>query len=347
MSSLQVTSLWPIIISEMLQVFLQIEHQLSTDTEEFSSHIKLLSALDASWATNSNNGLNAFGHPHWLQLQLATAKLLDLALLLPTTLLPQFQMYRWAFVKDTMSQNSHDSSPKPNFIPHVNRISNLMDDKYSNAQIETLPTKHSELLLTMNSVTTLKDLHPFFKTLTLSSNRYRADCVRSSGSSSADYVINSIGDKKASAVLEKIDKTWRGTICDRVYFERLRDNSINTDAHDYLKREQRELREREREKIQITCPLNNISVRSKVIRFDNVSKKDIMVKTRKCYVLTCNKTHDFTLCMTSSSILFQQWYAARRNMELLKLKSEKNCKQGIKLSRIFYLPIHFPEPIMI
>ncbi|CAH1968105.1 unnamed protein product [Acanthoscelides obtectus] len=35
MSPLHVTSLWPIIISEMLQVFLQIEQELSTDTEEF------------------------------------------------------------------------------------------------------------------------------------------------------------------------------------------------------------------------------------------------------------------------------------------------------------------------
>jgi hypothetical protein len=58
----------------------------------YSYHIKLLSTLDASWSTNSNNGLHALGHPHWLRLQLATAKLLDLALLLPAVSLPQFQM---------------------------------------------------------------------------------------------------------------------------------------------------------------------------------------------------------------------------------------------------------------
>lgn len=51
-----------------------------------------MSSLDASWATNSNNGLHASGHPHFLRLRLATAKLLDLALLLPATTLPQFQM---------------------------------------------------------------------------------------------------------------------------------------------------------------------------------------------------------------------------------------------------------------
>lgn len=58
----------------------------------FSAHIKFLSTLDPSWTQNSNNGLHALGNPHWLRLQLAAAKLLDLALLLPATSLPQFQM---------------------------------------------------------------------------------------------------------------------------------------------------------------------------------------------------------------------------------------------------------------
>lgn len=102
----------------------------------FSSHIKLMSALDSSWVVNSNNGLHAHGHPHWLQLTLAAAKLLDLAVLLPAQHLPQFQMYRWAFVSDPISiapatqeeeaLNCHD------FVPHVKRISKLMDAKVLN-----------------------------------------------------------------------------------------------------------------------------------------------------------------------------------------------------------------------
>lgn len=35
MSADHVTSLWPIIIAEMVQVFLSIEQELMTDTEEF------------------------------------------------------------------------------------------------------------------------------------------------------------------------------------------------------------------------------------------------------------------------------------------------------------------------
>ncbi|XP_025836860.1 protein dopey-1 homolog isoform X2 [Agrilus planipennis] len=215
MSPIHVTSLWPIIISEMLQVFLQIEQELATDTEEFSSHIKLLSALDASWATNSSNGLHALGHPHWLRLQLATAKLLDLALLLPAIALPQFQMYRWAFVGDNSAhivvQNPLDS---PTFVPHVTRIANLMDQRFADTQIETLPTKPNELLLTANAVTQLKDLHSFFKTLSLCSNRHRTECnaIIHGDQPFQDRQV----DKKVGAIMEKIDRVIENDFLDKI-----------------------------------------------------------------------------------------------------------------------------------
>ena len=38
--------------------------------------------------------------PAWLSLYLSVCKLLDLALALPAQALPQFQMYRWAFVRE-------------------------------------------------------------------------------------------------------------------------------------------------------------------------------------------------------------------------------------------------------
>jgi hypothetical protein len=212
MSPIHITSLWPIIISEMLQVFLQIEQELLTDTEEFSYHIKLLSTLDASWSTNSNNGLHALGHPHWLRLQLATAKLLDLALLLPAVSLPQFQMYRWAFVGDDL-ERLHPS-PGVSFIPHVVRIANLMDKKFTDTQIETLPMKRNELLLTMNSINQLKDLHSFFKTLSLCSNRHRTECSKITTS---DHSLNDRqSDKKLNMILEKIDKIVEMDFLDKI-----------------------------------------------------------------------------------------------------------------------------------
>ncbi|XP_054267327.1 protein dopey-1 homolog [Macrosteles quadrilineatus] len=160
MSPHHVTSLWPIIVSEVVQVMLHMEHDLSTDTEEFrrnnSSHIRLLSALDLSWVVNSNNGLHANGHPHWLQLQLAAAKLLYLAVHLPADTLPQFQMYRWAFVSPKCSTSS--SQVNADFVPHVTRIARLMDVKFGGAP-EKLP---SPLLPPGSSIRALSDLHPFF-----------------------------------------------------------------------------------------------------------------------------------------------------------------------------------------
>ncbi|XP_033338749.1 protein DOP1 homolog isoform X2 [Megalopta genalis] len=163
------TSLWPVIVSELVQVFLYIEQELNTDSEEFSSHIKLLSALDSSWAVNASNGLQAHGHPHWLQLQLAAAKLLDLALLLPAHRLPQFQMYRWAFVGDSAAGNIDNNNLSSDFVPHITRIGKLMDNKYKqdSGSAKAIP---GELLLTSNSIRSLQDLHYFFTTLSCRSS---------------------------------------------------------------------------------------------------------------------------------------------------------------------------------
>lgn len=180
MSPHHVTSLWPVIISEMVQVFLQMEQELSTESEEFSSYIRLVSGLDLAWVSDRSNGLHARGHPHWLQLQLAAAHLLHLALQLPAHRLPQFQMYRWAFVGSAESGLNNNASvvacltsgPPPTseddagrslqFIPHVSRIARLMDAKYE-GPVE-LPVG-SVLLPATQMVRCLQELHPFFSIL--------------------------------------------------------------------------------------------------------------------------------------------------------------------------------------
>jgi hypothetical protein len=55
-----------------------------------SSHLKRLSTLETTFV--SANGLQAHNHPAWLGLYLSACKLLDLALALPASRLPQFQM---------------------------------------------------------------------------------------------------------------------------------------------------------------------------------------------------------------------------------------------------------------
>ncbi|KOX80596.1 Protein dopey-1 like protein [Melipona quadrifasciata] len=175
MSPQHATSLWPVIVSELVQVFLYIEQELNTDrntdSEEFSSHIKLLSALDSSWAVNASNGLQAHGHPHWLQLQLAAAKLLDLALLLPAHRLPQFQM--WAFVGDSAAGSMENNNLASDFVPHITRIAKLMDTKYKQ-EVSTAKVVPGELLLTSNNIRSLQDLHYFFTTLSRRSSDTQA-----------------------------------------------------------------------------------------------------------------------------------------------------------------------------
>lgn len=101
----------------------------------------MLSGLDTAWISNSHNGLSAHNHPSWRNVQLETAKLLELGCTLPAKNLPHFQMYRWAFVgsqhdyfsTDIVDGNdSPDSLPVSKFIPHVTRIAQLMDLRYTN-----------------------------------------------------------------------------------------------------------------------------------------------------------------------------------------------------------------------
>ncbi|XP_008187338.1 protein dopey-1 homolog isoform X1 [Acyrthosiphon pisum] len=212
MSGHHITSMWPIIVSEMVQVMIHIEHNLSADSEEFrrntsseeinmadttlksnsssrrrkkwnhrnkytlqpekqsssnsrkstvieNSHIRLLSGLDWTWVVNSNNGLNASSNPQWLQLQLAAVKLLSVAIQLPADILPQFQMYKWAFVgRPELSQNEQNPVE---FVPHVLRIAKIMDSKYG-SPIEAYP---DTLLPTGSTARSLQDLHPFFSAL--------------------------------------------------------------------------------------------------------------------------------------------------------------------------------------
>lgn len=63
---------------------------------------------DSSWSSQSNGGLSAPSarDSAWLQLYLYACKLLDLAIALPADELPQFQMYRWAFVGDPSDASS-------------------------------------------------------------------------------------------------------------------------------------------------------------------------------------------------------------------------------------------------
>ena len=155
-----------------------------------SCQIRRLGALDSTWVTHSANGLQNLTNPAWMQLYLSTCKLLHLALALPATRLPQFQMYRWAFVGDdrgsdrasddngdgdiSTSSRSIQQQVTPNFVPYLTRIYRLLRAKIpesapSSAADDDSKSKKSfrrleDLVLpSPGEVKSLMDLLPFFR----------------------------------------------------------------------------------------------------------------------------------------------------------------------------------------
>lgn len=75
----------------------------------------------SSWSLPSqSNGMA--GMNSWLQLYLCACKLLDLAMALPAENLPQFQMYKWAFIGGPVSQ-SPDNESRVTSFSEIQRLS--------------------------------------------------------------------------------------------------------------------------------------------------------------------------------------------------------------------------------
>lgn len=169
--------------------------------------MRIISGMDSPWANPSNGVINPTHLTQWRMVQLEATKLLELGCVLPATNLPHFQMYRWAFVGsqyDTCGiadiTNGHAtadteawSPTSSSFIPHVRRITRLMDLRFTTHSpvIETneteniqIPDEKEELLtmqfddlqkqrftkgkyltLTCQSIANLQDLYVFFATL--------------------------------------------------------------------------------------------------------------------------------------------------------------------------------------
>ncbi|XP_011892985.1 PREDICTED: LOW QUALITY PROTEIN: protein dopey-2 [Cercocebus atys] len=92
------TSLWPIMVSELIQTFTQLEEDLKDEDESLRSNNKVNrtkgSVLDA-------NGHSVGEIPQSeLILYLSACKFLDTALSFPPDKMPLFQIYRWAFLPE-------------------------------------------------------------------------------------------------------------------------------------------------------------------------------------------------------------------------------------------------------
>ncbi|EDW48530.1 GM19866 [Drosophila sechellia] len=183
MSPDHVTSLWPIIIAEMVQVFLQMEQELKSESEERNQQLRLPSGIDVSWsaASGASNGYNSqTPMQYWRSVQLEACKLLELGCVLPATKLPHFQMYRWAFVGTEFDVHEEEvrlpngslenlaTLPSALYVPHVRRVARLMDMKYTSQSPILQRPSNRHLMLHFQQLQSLQELYAFFTTLGIS-----------------------------------------------------------------------------------------------------------------------------------------------------------------------------------
>uniref|UniRef100_A0A452V495 DOP1 leucine zipper like protein B n=1 Tax=Ursus maritimus TaxID=29073 RepID=A0A452V495_URSMA len=160
------TSLWPIMVSELIQIFIQLEEDLKEDDESLrnSNKINRMKVADG-------NGPSVGEIPQSeLVLYLSACKFLDTALSFPPDKMPLFQIYRWAFVPEVDTEGpaflSDLEENHQECKPHTVRILELLKLKYGEIGISFEITMKNEFpLLRQHSVSSISQLIPFFQTL--------------------------------------------------------------------------------------------------------------------------------------------------------------------------------------
>ncbi|NXF72355.1 DOP2 protein, partial [Sclerurus mexicanus] len=181
------TSLWPIMVTELIQTFLQLEEDLTEEEEPSKSNSKL------SKQRGSGDGSDI--QHNELALYLSACKFLDTALSFPPDRMHLFQMYKWAFVPEVDTEScpvtSHLVENHQECRPHIVRIMDLLKMKYREPNnTEGTPKKHRFPLLTLRSISSITQLMPFFKTLcwAFTANRSASQNSHPSPAVSMDYV---------------------------------------------------------------------------------------------------------------------------------------------------------------
>ncbi|XP_012882995.1 PREDICTED: protein dopey-2 [Dipodomys ordii] len=162
------TSLWPIMVSELIQTFLQLEDYLKEEDESLRNSNKMNRIKVAG--TDGNGPLVREVAPSDLILYVSACKFLDTALSFPPDKMPLFQIYRWAFVPEVDTKcPAYLSDLEENHQackPHTVRILELLTLKYGEiSESDELTMKGEFPLLRQHSVSSIRQLMPFFKTL--------------------------------------------------------------------------------------------------------------------------------------------------------------------------------------
>ncbi|XP_039910795.1 protein dopey-2 [Hirundo rustica] len=184
------TSLWPIMVTELIQTFLQLEEDLTEEEEPAKSSSKI------SKAKGSGDGSGAEIQPNELCLYLAACKFLDTALSFPPDRMQLFQMYKWAFVPEVDTESppvtSHLVENHQECQPHIVRIMDLLKMKYGEPKPpEGTPRNPKFPLLSLRSVSSITQLMPFFQTLCWAFTARGSDSQNSQPSAAAS--VDSLG----------------------------------------------------------------------------------------------------------------------------------------------------------
>ncbi|XP_075410944.1 protein DOP1A isoform X2 [Tenrec ecaudatus] len=211
MSPQHLTSLWPTMITELVQVFLLMEQELTADEDISRASGPSVAGLETTY-TGGNGFSTSYNSQRWLNLYLAACKFLDLALALPSENLPQFQMYRWAFIPEASDDSGlevrRQGMHQREFKPYVVRLAKLLrkraKDKEEDFKTEiveglemakhqknleedtagrTLGWEPGHLLLTVCAVRSIEQLLPFFNVLSqVFNSKVTSRCAGHSGS---------------------------------------------------------------------------------------------------------------------------------------------------------------------
>lgn len=191
MSPQHLTSLWPTMITELVQVFLLMEQELTADEDISRTSGPSVAGLETTY-TGGNGFSTSYNSQRWLNLYLSACKFLDLALALPSENLPQFQMYRWAFIPEASDDSGlevrRQGIHQREFKPYVVRLAKLLRKRAKKNPEEdnsgrTLGWEPGRLLLTICTVRSIEQLLPFFNVLSqVFNSKVTSRCVGHSGS---------------------------------------------------------------------------------------------------------------------------------------------------------------------
>ncbi|KFO80762.1 Protein dopey-2 [Cuculus canorus] len=197
------TSLWPIMVTELIQTFLQLEEDLTEEDEPSKSNSKISKQKVSGDASGTDIQQNE------LSLYLSACKFLDTALSFPPDRMQLFQMYKWAFVPEmdieSSTVTSHLVENHQECRPHIIRIMDLLKMKYGEANnTEGITKKHKCPLLNVRYISSITQLMPFFKTLccAFTTNGNESQNSHIQASLSVDYV-----GSKGIKILQQLEES--------------------------------------------------------------------------------------------------------------------------------------------